>query len=359
MPENIKKADAEKTLLSSYGEECKISDSTSLEIESILNDNHKTYKYILVNGLLAKATNEKINALALQAGSDLEGAYDARSLCHNVLVPFEREFLHNSLGGSNEPFLNKPARFTHLSETNAVRKGNDKKILKSLINIFNSIKTSQEAKLYLACALKALNKIIKENEHRKDSQIKFNPTLIEIYAFIYDFISESFEGETVAILVGALEKIYHNKLTTEYKVVAHKVNQSGASSKEIGDIDIFKDDKYFYSIEVKDKRFTSFDLEHAMTKMMNAGSSKGLFIYGPKADFDEHLVKTEISIFQDKGFIVLLQDIYTYSKSLLFKLDLKDKQEFIDAIFETASEMNCKTQTKDWIQKLLTKLKWK
>ena len=40
-----------------------------------------------------------------------------------------RIFLGNRLGGSNEPFLNKPARFTELSETNAVRGGKNKNTL--------------------------------------------------------------------------------------------------------------------------------------------------------------------------------------------------------------------------------------
>jgi hypothetical protein len=114
MAENILKSDAEKVLLSAFRERCSKKDIISGNIKVVLQGNHKTYKYILVNGLLAKATNESINALALQAGAPLKGAFDARSLCHNVLVPFERDFLQSALGGSNEPFLNKPARFTHL-----------------------------------------------------------------------------------------------------------------------------------------------------------------------------------------------------------------------------------------------------
>ena len=69
---------------------------------------------------MAKAVNKEIDALSLQAGDESDGAYDARSLCHKVLVPFEREFMPNSLGGSNEPFLNKPARFPRLTPDNAV-----------------------------------------------------------------------------------------------------------------------------------------------------------------------------------------------------------------------------------------------
>lgn len=97
--------------------------SKGLLIEKILHGSHKTYRYILVNALLAKAANENINILSLQKGDGTDGKYDARTLCHKVIVPFETLKLPGCLGGSNEPFLNKPARFVKLSTDNAVRKG--------------------------------------------------------------------------------------------------------------------------------------------------------------------------------------------------------------------------------------------
>ena len=121
---NIKKAEAEQVLLKAFRERCLRSDDICKKIKAVLTGSHKTYKYVLLTGLLAKATDSSVNALALQAGAPFDGAYDARSLCHGVIVPFERDFLQNALGGSNEPYLNKPARFTHLSSNNAVRKGN-------------------------------------------------------------------------------------------------------------------------------------------------------------------------------------------------------------------------------------------
>lgn len=359
MAENILKSDAEKVLLSAFRERCTKKDIISSNIKKVLQGNHKTYKYILVNGILAKATNENINALALQAGAPLKGAFDARSLCHNVLVPFERDFLQSALGGSNEPFLNKPARFTHLSDTNAVRKGQDKETLELLIEIFNSIHTSSEAIKYLACALEFLNEKIEENNLLHDSSIKYNPTLVEIYEFIFRFLDKSFEGETSAIVVGALEKIYHSRFSKNFKVIAHKVNQSGSSSKEVGDIDIYKEDHFYYAIEVKDKKFTSYDLEHAFKKIQEQRGSKGQFIYGPSATFDEELLEKRISAFEQEGFMVLFQDIFTYSRTMIFKIDLNSKQEFIDTIMSTAIEINAKDETKNWIQELLTNIGWK
>ena len=90
-------------------------------VDDVLKHTHLTYKYILVTALTAKATDESVNPLCLQAKSALLGAYDARSICHGVIVPFDMEVLNKALGGSNEPFLNKSARFPELSTSNAVR----------------------------------------------------------------------------------------------------------------------------------------------------------------------------------------------------------------------------------------------
>ena len=92
--------------------ECKYKDF----IDYVIDNTHLTYKYVLFTALLSKSTDESVNALCLQKHSTLPGAYDARTVCHKVIVPFEMETLKKALGGSNEPFLNKPARFPELSK---------------------------------------------------------------------------------------------------------------------------------------------------------------------------------------------------------------------------------------------------
>lgn len=359
MAENIDRAKAEKTLLSAFRERCSKNDEISNAVKQVLKGSHKTYKYILVNAILAKATNNDIDPLALQAGAPLTGAYDARSLCHQVLVPFERDFLQNALGGSNEPFLNKPARFTHLSKDNAVRKGDDKILLELLVDTLPKIKTSTDAKTYLTCALEFLSKRIEELQALHESEIKYNPTLVEIYEFIYRFLEKSFEGETSAVIVGTLEKIFHSRKKEEFKVIAHKLNQSGASSKEVGDVDVFKGDQFIYAIEIKDKKFTAYDLEHAFKKIIENGGKKGQFVYGPNAEYDNEVISAKLESFENKGFMTLFMDIYSYSRFMLFKTDVLNKQEFIDTLIQTSIEINSKEEVKKWVQNLLNDLNWK
>jgi hypothetical protein len=149
------------------------SSERSRAIEEIVTGSHLTYRYILFTALLAKATDSRINPLALQAGSSLDGAYDARSLCHSVIVPNEKQLLKNGLGGSNEPFLNKPARFAEIDVNNAVRQGSDKRTLQSLHGTLTAITTSAEAKAALSDAIAyILRKNVKEAADLNDYRLK-------------------------------------------------------------------------------------------------------------------------------------------------------------------------------------------
>ncbi len=358
MPVNINHKNAEQIILESHRVTCSRNDAITTAIKNVLSGTHKTYKYILVNGILAKASNSDANPIALQAGAPLPGAFDARSLCHKVLVPFERDFLKNILGGSNEPFLNKPARFTHLSSDNAVRKGKDKETLLLLIEILLAIKTSYEAKEYLACVFSVLQEQIKEASKSFENISNYSPALIEIYEFSLLFISKSFEGETSAIIVGSLEFLLHQYMNGGYTVKTHKVNQSGASSKEIGDIDVFSDGKFYSSIEVKDKNFNEYDVEHALNKVLRNNGKKAAFIYGTQAKFNKKSVLKKAKEFEEKGLFVVIQDINAHIINILFRLPECTKQDFIQSLVTTSESVNSKEQTKEWMIKLFSRLKW-
>lgn len=352
MQVNINHKKAEQVLAQCLQDKTASAGDLAAPINKVIFGSHKTYKYILLTGLLAKATEQSANPIALQAGAPLDGAYDARSLCHKVVVPFERDFLSNALGGSNEPFLNKPARFTHLSSKNAVRNGNDRDILSNLIYILSETKTSITAFQYLAFTLKLLSKVIASNALLHTIKNILTPDLIDIYAFVTRFVEQSLEGETCAIIVGAIEKQFYTCIKGHYKVIAHKVNQSGKSSNEIGDIDIYSDDKYFYSIEIKDKAFTVYDLEHAFNKIIANDGKKGGFIFGPRATYEQESIKIKLYSYEEKKFITMFLGILTYARMMLFQTPNMNLKMFIQLVMDTAIEINSKEETKLWIHQV-------
>lgn len=88
-----------------------------LSIESVINSKTKSYRYVLPTQIAAKLSDSKLDCRCIQVARGGEGAFDARTIAHKVIVPFDQEH-DNVLGGSPEPYVNNPLRVTEISEKN-------------------------------------------------------------------------------------------------------------------------------------------------------------------------------------------------------------------------------------------------
>ena len=202
------------------------------DLEFVFCNTHKTYRYILLTGILAYASNREINPRALQSSAGLDG-YDARSLCHEVIVPFEREYLEGKLGASNEPFLNKPARFPTLADDNAVRGGNDKEILLRTIGILEKLKFCTDPKEVLTDALIVINTI----QNNKVAVPKLdNKDLLTSNMWnsaIDKLLEQNCLGESLTFAVALTLEMISQSTRADWKIIVGHSNQSGSSSKKM------------------------------------------------------------------------------------------------------------------------------
>ena len=76
-------------------------------IADCLKSKTKSCHYVLPTQLLCKSVNPSLACHPLQAAYSTRGAFDARTIAHGVIVPFDRKN-HNVLGGSPEPYVNNP-----------------------------------------------------------------------------------------------------------------------------------------------------------------------------------------------------------------------------------------------------------
>lgn len=334
-------------LTSSYTPTSECSD----EIRQIILGEHKTYRYILITSALAKTVTPSVNALALQAKSKLSGAYDARSLCHKVLVPIERAHLNNRIGGSNEPFLNKPARFEEISLSNSVRAGNDTILLTLLHTIATKLNSTKNPELFLKDCIYYIFK-------RDSTELILSSTQttglinLEVINLAKNILSSNCLGESAAIVTYLAYRLEH--YTEKHIVKAHKVNQSGASSNEILDIDIYLENKLSLSIEVKDKPFTYEDVLHAAHKVAIGGQSKFLFIKGPSGYLTNRTEDAVISDIATQGIYVIFLDVLDLLKIVLFNVEFKiDKELIVSIIAEAVSMMKIRDNTLNHIKNCL------
>lgn len=334
-----------------------IEDEIASIITTVLKGTHKTYRYILVNALLAKATNQKVDALSLQKGDGKGGKFDARSLCHKVLVPFEKLKLPGCLGDSNEPFLNKPARFVSLAMSNAVRAGKDRETLENLIKILSQITTSEEAYNYLKSAMVVLI----DNHDNYLKKFAIGDALIDVSEFsqlvldyIYKITDHTMEGEVCPLIVAELEQLYLGK---DFKVIPHKVNESGSSSKEVGDIDIFDNEGTLVNaIEVKDKSFSIQDVLHAVTNFRQANLTSSLFVYGKNVAFDEEEIFKALQVIGREGHYCCLISILNYAKLRISDLKAITIHDFVDGLLKFSKIINAKDATINIIKDIASQI---
>lgn len=351
------KEEAAKKLNAAYADALSVENATcpfSEFIDYVIGNTHLTYKYILFTAILAKATDESVNVLCLQKKSKLPGAYDARTVCHKVIVKFEMEVLEKALGGSNEPFLNKPARFPELSKTNAVRRGNDQALLNALCDNLPLITTSSVA---YECLVYLLTKLIKIRDEKKTQtvfKIERSANLpARLMAYMEKALEHSYEGEVLTLLVAGTYHLMYDKPNAIVEV--HPVNQSGASSHEISDLDIYVDGLLVASNELKDKDYAETDVRHAADKVLEAGGTKMLFVEGPRSMAAGNFAEDIEREYLEKNFLLRIVSYRNLLSAMIGSLESIDAQEFMRFIIETAQETKFKEEVIDYLDKLAQK----
>ncbi len=170
-----------------------------------------------------------------------------------------------------------------------------------------------------------------------------------IMDFIYEIIKHPCEGEICPLVVSAIEHLFHDG---KRLVVPHNVNESGASSKEVGDIDIFdSEEQLISSIEVKDKDFTKEDVEHAINKFTRSKIEKSLFIFGKNVNFDKKEVYNTTAELGRLGYFCSVISIEDFVRMRLYSLERHiSLVQFIELLLQFAKNINVKNKTIEWIK---------
>ena len=195
-------------------------------ISRIINGPHKTFRYMLVTGLLVAVSDPRLNPRCLQMNAGCEGAYDARSLCQKVIVPFEKTYLQGRLGASNEPFANKTARADMIDGRIHVRKGLDTFLLETICEVLELIRQGDSA-LRKTAFVYALSVILKRPAN---SATVLETSPIESAGLgansFFSFFEAHTKGVAAVAVLAAFFRMFYEKGT---KVKVHAATECGAS----------------------------------------------------------------------------------------------------------------------------------
>lgn len=174
----------------------------------ICESSSKTHIAFLGTVLLAKSVDIRCDAFSVKAGDDSPGAYSARGLAHNVLVPLAPKLDINLGVTGREPLNNQPYfRIKRISVDMPVR-GNAQIAIKSLIdllNIIDSFETSEEARSALRAFIHVRRKYSPSYTNLGEDLKLFSAS--EISSVITQFVADRSEGgkRAQAVVAGLLD----------------------------------------------------------------------------------------------------------------------------------------------------------
>lgn len=239
-------------------------------IEEVLEASDVTYKYILVTGFLAKYINPNIHARSLQKGSSLEGAYDARSLAHGVVVGFEKA-KGNLFGLSNEPFVNKPARHTEHDKDNQQLR--NRVIARSTHQALEKAQEGPKSEVYRGL-VHILRIGAKNAKNEKQVEIKTSCNMDCVTDFISKFLEHADGGARLVAVWGAFTSL----LSESAKVKTNSPNAADRFAKTSGDVEVWYDKTLVSATECKQRPINHDDVKHGIKKAIENGVPEYLFV---------------------------------------------------------------------------------
>lgn len=361
---HVNPLDAGRVLRESYErvsvkpqDSCKISETVDV---TMAGKGCLTYQYILLTALVARLADPGIDMLSLQVEDPSTGAYAPRTLCADVVYPFQKQILHNALDGSNaDPLVNKPARYLRLAKSNAAR-GDGRVVLDRLCDSLPTLTSPDEVRDTLDYMLSRLLAIAKEKQERQQavtSAVQSTNTA-SLYSFLSDLLDQGFGGAALVLVSYALFLIQFPP-DGGYRILPHPVNQAGASSRQKSDLDIEWHGQPFLGVELKDKPFTSDDVARAADTAMSSGAKSLLFLSG------RHTGTPSLSTcFSDvrrtyakHGFSVGVLDVDELMDFVLATHpDRIDASHILSSVYDCVSEIGGTAETQTWVYARLQSL---
>ena len=292
-------------------------DSGMLEsIRLSVNSNIKTYRYVLPTQLLSKVADSNLDCRSLQAGADRVGSFDARTIAHQVVVPFDQAN-ERVLGGSPEPYANNPVRIPEVSELNRSAQRN-KKGWDHLCHVLDIVESADDEDFTKNVLLQVFIEVYRRlSEVRVAYPTPRRISLSRCMRLIDEFLAETSGGDRLLALSSALFAVIGRRFRLYSGVQRASITSSDASTGMLADLEcVAEDDTIVLVVEVKDRVLT---VSQVMGKVSDVREKQvaELFFVAQQGVEDQEQVDSLI----EREF-VSGQNIYVMSLSKLAEVSL-------------------------------------
>jgi len=302
------------------------------KIHDCLTSKIKSYRYVLPTQLLSKCVDHSLDCRSLQVADESEGSFDARTIAHLVIVPFD-SMNQDVLGGSKEPYVNNPLRCPAVSLAYRERQRN-KSDWDKLIFVLDNIQDQND----LNYTRKIFDQILYEIYKLLEDVTVIYPTpnrisLERTIKLLKDFLSERSGGDRLEAIATSLFRTISEKFKLFDSVKRQKVNVADASSGMVADIECYLNNEIVFLVEVKDRRLSLTQL-NAKIDIARANQIKEILFMAQQGTEESNRNDIEKKIIQEftSGQNVYVANLLEFSKGILILLGEKGRIDFLSKI---------------------------
>ena len=288
-------------------------------LESIrlsVNSNTKTYRYVLPTQILAKVADSNLDCRSLQAGADRTGSFDARTIAHQVIVPFDQSN-DRVLGGSPEPYVNNPVRVPEVSEQyrspQRNRRGWD-----HLCRVLEVVESAQDEDFTKTVLRQVIIEIYRRlSEVRVAYPTPRRISLSRCMRLIDEYLAETSGGDRLLALSSALFAVIGRRFHLYSRVQRASITSSDASTGMLADLEcVTEEGAIVLVVEVKDRVLTVSQMVGKLADMREKQVSEIFFVAQQGIEDQE-----QIDSLVEREF-VSGQNVYVMSLSRLAEISL-------------------------------------
>jgi len=309
-------------------------------IHNCLTSKIKTYHYVLPTQLLCKSVDPSLDAHSLQVAYGKPGAFDARTIAHKVIVPFDQAN-YRVLGGSPEPYVSKPLRCPAVTaqyrEQQRQRSDWDDliQVLDAVENANDEIFTGQVFDQVLFEIHKLLADVVVT--YPTPNRVSLHST----YQLVERYLSEKSGGDRIEAVCTALFQIIGERFNIFDEVRREKVNAADASSGMVADIECWLDGKIVLLVEVKDRSLTLTQLDAKLDIARSRKISEILFIAEQgKEQTEEKVITARVSSEFTSGQNIYVANFFDFSLGVLILFGETGRVDFLDRVGKELDRVN-------------------
>lgn len=310
----------------------------------------RTFNYILVTNVLAKAVNTDIHALALQDQSELDGSFNSGGLATEVVTDWEKDN-GERLGGSNEPRTNSV--YYRQSELNRDYEVRSEELYQSLIEVLTELQTGvADGTLNPHNVLRqTLYEVSQLEAQTIDPDVSSGVSHAAVDRAVREYLRESGTGERLAaVTAGVLDAQAFVPDCREVHVKTDHVNVADENSNAAGDIELFEteqEEELLRAAEVKDKPATKSNVQHSISTAVAHGLDEYLYIVGDGFQSEQDR-QDAVGVIEDAAIELILVSVDDLLGCLKFQ-GRGARTRFCESVSGFLNDMRAQAESKsDW-----------